>query len=64
MKMYLMCVLQNLYLKCLSEAGTGFSERGGGGLGCQGYGYFILKHFVIGQIMWCTDKNLADKILI
>ena len=44
-----------------SEAYTGFSERVGG-LGCRGYGYFILGHFVLGQIMWCTDKTPADKM--
>ena len=43
-----------------AEANTGFSERGAG----RGYGYFILGHFVVGQIMRCTDKTQADKVLV
>ena len=44
-----------------SEADTGFPERGG--VGCSGYGYFILGLSVVGQIMQCTDKMSVDKIL-
>ena len=43
-----------------SEADTGFPERGG--VGCRGYGYFILGHFVVGHIVRCTDKILGDKM--
>ena len=32
-------------------------------MGCRGYGYFILGHFVMGHITRCTDKMSADKIL-
>ena len=32
-------------------------------MGCCGYGYFILGHFVAGHIMRCTDKMSVDKIL-
>ena len=32
-------------------------------MGCRGYGYFILGHFVAGQIMRCTDKMSSEKIL-
>ena len=46
----------------LAEADTGFPERGGGGVGCRGYGYFILGHFVVGHIVRCTDKILGDKM--
>ena len=34
-----------------------------GGVGCHGYGYFILGHFIMGHIMWYTDKTLVDKML-
>ena len=43
----------------LSEADTGFRERGG--VGCRGYGYFILGHFVAGHITRCMDNILGDK---
>ena len=46
---------------CLSEADTGFPERGG--VGCRGYGYFILGLSVVGHITRCTDKMSVDKIL-
>ena len=26
------------------------------GVGCRGYGYFILGHSVAEPITWCTDK--------
>ena len=42
-----------------SEADTGFRERGG--VGCHGYGYFILGHFVAGHITRCMDNILGDK---
>ena len=45
----------------LTEADTGFSERGG--VGCRGYGYFILGLSVVGHITRCTDKMTVDKIL-
>ena len=32
-------------------------------MGCRGYGYFILGHFVAGHITWCMHKMSADKIL-
>ena len=35
----------------------------GGGVGCRGYGYFILGLSVVGHIMRCTDKMSVDKIL-
>ena len=44
-----------------SEADTGFPERGG--VGCRGYGYFILGLSVVGHITRCTDKMSVDKIL-
>ena len=31
-------------------------------MGCRGYGYFMLGHFVAGHITRCTDKMSADKI--
>ena len=34
-----------------------------GGVGCCGYGYFILGHFVVGHITQCMDKMSADKLL-
>ena len=34
-----------------------------GGMGCRGYGYFILGHSVTGHITWCMDKMSVDKIL-
>ena len=43
------------------EADTGFPERGG--VGCRGYGYFILGLSVVGHITRCTDKMSVDKIL-
>ena len=46
---------------CQTEADTGFSERGA--VGCRGYGYFILGHFVAGHIMRCMDEMWVDKIL-
>ena len=45
----------------LPEADTGFPERGG--VGCRGYGYFILGLSVVGHITRCTDKMSVDKIL-
>ena len=42
-----------------AEADTGFPERRG--VGCRGYGYFILGHFVVGHIARCTNKILGDK---
>ena len=44
-----------------TEADTGFPERGG--VGCRGYGYFILGLSVVGHITRCTDKMSVDKIL-
>ena len=44
-----------------AEADTGFPERGG--VGCRGYGYFILGLPVVGHITRCTDKMSVDKIL-
>ena len=41
-----------------SEADTGFRERGG--VGCRGYGYFMLGHFVAGHITRCMDNILGD----
>ena len=35
----------------------------GGGVGCRGYGYFILGLSVVGHITRCTDKMSMDKIL-
>ena len=46
---------------CITEADTGFPERGG--VSCRGYRYFILGHFIAGHIMQCMDKMSADKIL-
>ena len=43
------------------EADTGYPERGG--VGCRGYGYFILALSVVGHITRCTDKMSVDKIL-
>ena len=34
-----------------------------GGVGCRGYGYFILALSVVGHITRCTDKMSVDKIL-
>ena len=45
----------------IAEADTGFPERGG--VGCRGYGYFILRLSVVGHITRCTDKMSVDKIL-
>ena len=28
------------------------------------YGYFILGHFIVGQIMRCKDKTPVDKMLV
>ena len=42
-----------------SEADTGFPERGD--VGCRGYGYFILGHFVAGHIEQCMDFFGARK---
>ena len=33
----------------------------GGGVGCRGYGYFILGLSVVGHITRCTDKMSVDK---
>ena len=44
-----------------TEADTGFPERGG--VGCRGYGYFILGLSVVGHITRCMDKMSVDKIL-
>ena len=41
-----------------SDADTGFRERGG--VGCRGYRYFILGHFVAGHITRCMDNILLD----
>ena len=43
----------------ISQADTGFSERGC--VGCRGCRYFILGYFVVGQIMRCADKIPMDK---
>ena len=43
------------------QADTGFSEGGGGVVGFRCYGYFILEHFIAGQIMRCMEKTPADK---
>ena len=50
-----------LFITDTAEADTGFPERGG--VGCSGYGYFILGQFVAGHITQCTDKMSADKTL-
>ena len=47
--------------ECIPEADTGFPEKGG--VGCRGYGYFILGLSVVGYITRCTDKMSVDKIL-
>ena len=44
-----------------AEADTGFPERRG--VGCRGYGYFILGLSVVGHITRCMDKMSVDKIL-
>ena len=49
------------YAMTYTEADTGFPERGG--VGCRGYGYFILGLSVVGHITRCTDKMSVDKIL-
>ena len=61
---YFMLVSQiynNIHVNYVSstEADTGFRERGG--VGCRGYGYFILGNFVAGHMTRCLDNMLGDK---
>ena len=53
-------LLYKIYMETYSEADTRFPERRG--VGCYGYGYFILGYFVEGHVTWCMDKMSADKI--
>ena len=43
----------------MSEADTGFRERGG--VGCRRHGYIIPGYFVAGHIARCMDNILGDK---
>ena len=50
-----------IFFSHMSEADTGFPERGGRGL--SRVWIFILGPFVVGHITRCMDKMSTDKIL-